>query len=420
MKPDPRKIRGYRWALLMLFMLCSSSVMWYSFAIGLVLPDMRRELGLSPSQEGWLSASFYLAAFVFTIPVSNLLSRFPPVPVMVCVLGGTTALLFGAAYLPGYPAQVGVRFLISLLFIASHPARTLLIHHWFRPQESGSANAVFNAMYGIIVPISFWGSAPIIGWLGWRGMFWFLGMLSIALTATWTLLARDAPVAREAPALLPADRPARSPLAVIWRRETWFLAMISFGGDFAWSSWVTFWPTLAQDTHGFSAGLVGLLLGLSAVMVLPGSLLSPLVVRLLRGQRPVFILFTLLQVPTYAALALADSVPVLATCAVLQGLWWIYGPVLNAAPFLIPRLSPREVAVMVAVLIVARTGAQTLGPTLAGILAETYPLRTVLTVTAMGPFVATAGALLLGDITRVDRPRRGAAPIPSANPAPVH
>lgn len=420
MIPDPRKIRGYRWSLLMLFMLCSTSVMWYSFAIGLVLPEMRHELGLSPSQEGWLSASFYLAAFVFTIPVSNLLSRFPPVPVMVVVFGGTTGLFFGAAYLPGYPAQVGVRFLVSLLFIASHPARTIMIHHWFRPQESGSANAVFNAMYGIIVPVAFWGSAPIIGALGWRGMFWFLGMLSIVLTTVWLIVARDAPGAHEARAAAAAEDDGRSPLRVIWRQETWFLAMISFGGDFAWSSWVTFWPTLVQESYGFSPGLVGLLLGLSSIMVLPGSLLSPLVVRMLRGQRQVFVLFTLLQVPTYALLALSGSVPVLATCAVLQGLWWIYGPVLGAVPFMLPRLSAREIAVVVAVLIVARTGAQTLGPALAGILAETYPLRTVLTLTAMGPLVATAGALLLGDVRRADPSRAGETRTAPAKTAPVH
>ena len=73
-----------------------------------------------------------------------------------------------------------------------------------------------------------------------------------------------------------------------------------------------------------------------------------------------------------------------------------------------------------AVLIVARTGAQTLGPALAGILAETYPLRTVLTLTALGPLIATAGALLLGDVQRLQHRSTGTASIPPAEIAPVH
>ena len=333
---------------------------------GILIPEMRGDLGLTPSQEGWLSASFFLAAFVFTIPISTVLSRFAPVPVMTTVFVGTSALFFLAAYLPSYPAQIGVRFLVSLLFIAASPARTLLVHDWFRPSEIGGANGAMNSMYGIIEPVAFFATAPLLTALGWQGVFWFLGVLSVVTTVGWILIARDAPSAHRTRGNADAAPRGAGPLSVIRRKDTLFLAMVSFGGDFAWASMITFWPTLAEESFGFSKNFIGVLLALSSLMTFPTALLSPLVVRFVGGQRPVLIGFTLLQVPVFALLAVSSNVAVLAVCMTMQGVCWIYGPVLNTSPFLMPRITAREVAVVVAVMTVSRTGAQTVGPALAG------------------------------------------------------
>lgn len=379
-------------------MVCSTSVIWYSFAIGILIPEMRTDLGLTPSQEGWLSASFFLAAFVFTVPVSNALSRFPPVPVMTGVFIGTTVLFFGAAYLPSYQAQVGARFLISLLFIAAGPARTLLAHEWFRPGEVGAANGVMNSMYGIVEPVAFWGTAPLLALLGWQGVLGFLGSLSVVTTVLWVVVARDAPGAGAGRSRSARAAGEQSPMRVLRRADVWFVALISFGGDFAWSSFITFWPTLAESDFGFHKNVVGALLGLSSVMTFPAALLSPVFVRLAGGQRPVIITFALLQVPVFALFALTSNVGVLIAVAACQGFAWIYSPVVTTTPFLMPRITAREIAVVAAVMAVSRTGAQTLGPALAGTLAEAHPLGTVLLWTAFAPLVSVLGALLLDEM----------------------
>lgn len=394
---DPTRIRGYRWILLSALMLCGWAINWYGFALGIVLPSISEDLGLRPSQEGWLSSSFFLAGFLFTIPLTNLLSRFPPVKLMTITFAASTALLFASAYIPSYPVQLGLRFTIATIFVAVNPARTLITQAWFRDDEYAHASGVFNSMYGIIEVSAFWLTAPLLALFGgWQVLYYFFGIFSLVSTILWLVLARE----RAAPRHHVDQNAAaegRSPLWVMLRRDVWYMGIAGFGGGGAWAAYITFWPTVAQETYGLSETAAGLILGCTSIGIIPGSFLSA---RLLHavGSRRLFVgVFALAQVPAFALMLLTPNVPFLLAVGLTQGLTWAYFPVIMAAPLQIAGISPRQVAVAAAFVMVVNMAGVTFGPAATGVLAEFMDLRVALLGMAMLPLISVVGAILMGE-----------------------
>lgn len=397
---DPAGIRGYRWILLSALMLCGWAINWYGFALGIVLPSISEDLGLRPSQEGWLSSSFFLAGFLFTIPLTNLLSRFPPVKLMTVTFAVSTALLFASAYIPNYPVQLALRFTIATIFVAVNPARTLITQAWFRDEEYAHASGVFNSMYGIIEVSAFWLTAPLLALFGgWQVLYFFFGIFSLASTVLWVLLARE----RAAPTHHTEQNAAaegRSPLWVMTRRDVWYMGITGFGGGGAWAAYITFWPTVAKDTYGLSETAAGLILGCTSIGIIPGSFLSAKLLRSIGSRRLFLGAFALAQVPAFALMLATPNVPFLLAVGLTQGLTWAYFPVIMAAPLQIAGISPRQVAVASAFVMVVNMAGVTFGPAVTGVLAEFIDLRVALLGMAMLPLISVAGAILMGEPAR--------------------
>ncbi len=405
---DPTRVRGYRWFLNLAVMLCAAPIYWYAFSIGLLLPEMRTDLGLRPAQEGWLSAAFFLGSFVFTIPLTNLLSRLAPVRLMSGVFALCTALFFLAAAVPSYPVQVAVRFLVAVLFVANNPVRTLIIHQWFEPDEYPLANGASNATFGVTEPIAFFTTLPLLRLFGgWQGMIVFFGAFSAVSTAIWLALARDRP--RQQRRLAAPTAGGGSPLGVLRRREVLYMGLIAAGGAMTWASFITFWPTVAENTFRLSDGMIGLVLAFTAIAVVPASLAAPMLLARTGRRVPLMAGAALLQAPAFALTLVTSNVPLLCLIGLFQGMSWLYFPLLLTAPFQLRRAAPREIAVAAAFIVVTNAGAQTLGPAIAGGLAEVFPLRPVLAIIALGPLVTALGALLIGE----PEPEAEAAPGPS-------
>lgn len=394
---DPTGARGYRWMLLCALMLCGWAINWYGFALGIVLPSISEDLGLRSSQEGWLSSSFFLGSFLFTIPLTNLLSRFPPVKLMTVTFVAATALLFASAYIPSYPVQLGLRFAIASIFVAVNPARTLITQTWFRDHEYAHASGVFNGMYGIVEVSAFWLTAPLLTLFGgWQALYFFFGVFSLVSTVVWILLARERAVPRHHSEQNAAGE-GRSPLRVILRRDVWYMGLAGFGGGGAWAAYITFWPTFAQDNYGVSETVAGLILGCTSIGIIPGSFFSAKLLSAV-GSRRLFVgAFALAQVPTFALMLVTANVPFLVAVGLIQGLTWAYFPVIMAAPLQIAGISPRQVAVASAFVMVVNMGGVTFGPAVTGVLGEFMDLRAALFGMALLPLISVVGAILMGE-----------------------
>lgn len=411
---DPTRVPGYRWYLLSGVMVCSWGITWYTYSLGVLLPFLRDDLGLSHSQEGLLGSSFFLASFLLTIPLTNWFSKIPPVRLNAAILVLTTCLFFVAAYAPNYYAQFGIRFLVAALFVANNPVRTTITHLWFRPKEYAAANGVANSSFGIIEPLAFWASAPLAQAIGgWQPTYYFIGVVAIVLTAIWILFARERRVPLHESPSSKHDAGGASPLNVLRRGEVWAAGMVSVGAAVTWSSFVTFWPTVAQEDFGLSKSTSGFIWGFSALGILPGSLLAPVLLARVGKRKPLIMGATAYVFVIYPPMLLTANVPLLLMFSILQGLSWMFFPLLMTVPFQLRRVNAREIAVATAFIMVLNRGALALGSAVAGSLGEIVGLRQALIYLCAAPIISFIGAILLGEI----RPEH---PPPLAGPAATH
>ena len=194
MVAEPPVASRLRWALVIALPLCSSAVLWYGFSIGLLLPAMSRDLGLTHGQEGALSSAFFVGQLIFSLPASPFLSRLPPVRTMAVVFALTTLFLIAATVLPGYYAQVAARFGIAVLFVAINPVRTLLLGALFDRQDIPQANSLFNAAFGLVQGTAFWAAGPLLQFIGsWRAMLGLFAAISGVGTLAWIAVGRSFP-----------------------------------------------------------------------------------------------------------------------------------------------------------------------------------------------------------------------------------
>ena len=387
----------YRWVLMGGLVACSWGVLWYGFTLGVLLPDMRDDLELNSAQQGWLSSSFFLGQVLFALPATALLSRFSPLPAMG-VMFAAGAVVMGLAFLlPTYWLQLVLRLGVSLVFVAITPIRTMVLAGWFGRSEIARANGIFNSGFGAVQTAGLWVSGALLEVVGgWREMLLVFCALSAAGAAAWIVIAGFAP-----PPLAPvraagARTGGRSWLRVARHREVLALSLIGVGGASTWAVFLTFWPAVARDSLGLRGAQSGLVLGCTAVAIIPGSLLAATVVRRLGGRMPFLLIATLVQVPTFAFFVLTGDVALLIAIGLLQGLTWMYFPILLSVPFQIQGFDEQDVALATAVFVVANGLALALGPSVAGLLGTFVPIRTVLLAFAVAPLLSTLGALLLG------------------------
>lgn len=395
---DPRGLPHYRWIILAGLMICGWPVIWYSFAMGIILPSMSDDLGMTSSQQGWLGASYFLASFLLTIPLTHWMSHMRPARLLGGVLITTTVLIFVASALPNYGAQFGARFLVAAAFVGVNPARTLITQSFFGPKDYALANGVANATYGVMEPIAFWSTAPLIGILGgWQGLFVFLGAFSIFWTALWLIFARDPLPGESMSPPAQAHHDARSPLGILRRRELWWAAVAVLGGSMSWSAIITFWPTYGQESMGLTEDQTGFVLGFTSLAIVPFALSAPLLLRKVGKRVPLMAGSNLLQLPAFGLMLVTDNVPLLAVIAASQGVGALAYTLLMTAPFHMQDISPREIAAATAFILVVNQGGLAIGPAAVGMIGEVASLGLGLAIFSFMPLLSVLGSLLLGE-----------------------
>jgi DHA1 family inner membrane transport protein len=403
---------AYRWVLMGGLVLCSWGILWYGFTLGVLLPDMSDDLGIGSAAQGWLSSSFFLGQVVFSLPVTALLARLPPLRTMGIAYALGAVLIAVAALIPSYWVQLAMRLGVALVFVAMNPVRTMVLAGWFHRDEIPRANSVFNAGFGSVQTLGFWTSGALLGLLGgWRPLTVLFVVFAAAGALAWALVARAAPPPTTPLASTTGAGRGRSWLALFGRRDVLSLCLIGVGGAGTWAVYLTFWPQVARDEFGLGDGATGLVLGCAAVAIIPGSLAAAWVLRVVGGRLPFLLITTLAQVPTFAVFVLTGSIPLLIAVGFVQGLTWMYFPILLSVPFEFEGFDEQDVAIATGLFVVVNGAALALGPLAAGLAGEWLSMRTVLLVAAIAPLLSALGALLLGP-----EPARG-RPAPSTEGA---
>ena len=159
--------------------------------ISIAGPEIKKELGLSAVQMGFIFSAFAWSYVVAQLPGGWLLDRFgSKVTYFFSIFLWSTFTLFtGAAGFVTGGAAVAVLFTLRLMVGAaeapSFPGNSRIASAWFPTHERGLAAAVFNsAQYFATVLF-----APIMGWLvhsfGWHSVFYVMGSLGICMAFIW-------------------------------------------------------------------------------------------------------------------------------------------------------------------------------------------------------------------------------------------
>jgi ACS family glucarate transporter-like MFS transporter len=163
-------------------------------SISIAGPEIRKALGLSPVEMGFVFSAFAWSYVLAQLPGGWLLDRFGSKITyffsiflwsLFTMLTGTVGFLSGGA---AVATLFALRLVVGAAEAPSFPGNSRITSAWFPTHERGLASALFNsAQYFATVLF-----APIMGWLvhafGWQSVFFVMGGLGIALAFAWLKL----------------------------------------------------------------------------------------------------------------------------------------------------------------------------------------------------------------------------------------
>jgi CP family cyanate transporter-like MFS transporter len=363
----------YRWILLSVYLFASSAPLLVQFSLGVMLPDISDDLGLSDAEQGVLGAVGWLGTLLLYLPLTAWFARYSPASTTNAVTAfGVLAILLQVVA-PGFALTLLGRFLLVVPFIAQGPARTALVQRWFHDHEIATVNGLTIAAMGITEIIAIWCSPLLIDSLGgWRAALVVYAVLTAISLVTWALVARERPGAP--PATHHAAQGSLAALRSALRRsDVRWLMVAGLGTAMTWSGFFTFWPTYAVDSQGLDLETAGFIWGLGSVALTAISFAAGPMARRFGRRRPLIMLSTVLNAPTFLAMLVTDNIALLCLFALLMGASWFFIPIINTIPFELPNIQPREVSMVWALYMVASNLGTTLGPLFIGTFGEFTP-----------------------------------------------
>ncbi|MES2151313.1 MAG: MFS transporter [Pseudomonadota bacterium] len=180
-----------RWLILAMLFVITTINYADRATIAIAGPELKKVLGLSPVQMGFIFSAFAWSYVVAQLPGGWLLDRFGSrITYFVSIslwsiftmLMGTVGFFTGAA---AVTALFALRLLVGAAEAPSFPGNSRITSAWFPTAERGTAAAIFNsAQYFATVLF-----APIMGWLvhtfGWQSVFYVMGALGLLTGLVW-------------------------------------------------------------------------------------------------------------------------------------------------------------------------------------------------------------------------------------------
>ena len=396
----PSDISNFRWVIVGVWMVASVSGFMVVSTLGVLLPSISADLNLSPSKQGLLGSAGFWGNISLAIPMSWWTSRFGARALTTVTLVLSTAALFVQGWAPAFAVLLAGRLAFGITIVARQPARVTLTHQWFAPREFVLVNSISNILFGVVVGGGLLAAPFVLAAFGdnWRATLNSFAGLFVVLTVLWLVLGRDRRTGESRPEELTRDLGVIT--GALGYRDLWIVGLGFLGANFAFSAFLSFYPTLMLDTYHVALTLSGAILAIGVVVGGGvGMGFGFWVMR--RGNTKGLLRFLgVLMAITYTGMTMTGSLPALLVLTILNGIAWGFWPLLFTIPFHLPGIRPREVAVAVAFTMMMTSVGGALGPLAAGFLQEALgDLRqslllisfTCLTLTGAGIFLRTSG-----------------------------
>ena len=186
-------MKNYRKFVLLIVFIMYTLVFGSRISIGVTIPALVSEFGMSNTEAGALSGFFFLGYFLTQVPAGLWIARSGCrvlVGVALCLMSlflwlfGSMATLTWAGWY-----RLGLGVTQGPISVGGNS----IIGQWFPPKEQSRAIAVMVSST-MLAPILF---PPFCSWFivnwGWRMMFQFFGVIGLVMAAGWVYYIRSCP-----------------------------------------------------------------------------------------------------------------------------------------------------------------------------------------------------------------------------------
>jgi len=330
-----------------------------------MLPEMKKDLGMTPAEAGLLGSTSWLATILLGIPIATVISRFNPRRTIFASAIHMAVFAFLQGWAPTFELEVLFRFIFMVGFVSRQANMAMLVQQWFAREEVPRVQAVVTVVNGV-AQIAAAGLVPwFMIWLGgWRETFYALAAILVAASLLWVLFSRDRPLARPKT----AAQQERTPLGAVFRYQTvWVFGVATLFCIIGTSSFYVFWPTFLTEERGLSLRMAGLFTAGVPVGSIVGALNAGWIRSRVTARRQQMYLTGVVCTASMLTMSLAPVTPLMPLGAF--GMGWAcmqVFPTLVAIPYELPGIKPREVAVVASLMMSIFTVGGVLGPPLAG------------------------------------------------------
>ena len=216
--------------------------------------SIMHDLGLSPSEWGWVQSAFILSYGLMQIPMGALGDRYGHRSILALIVLWWSAFTAFTGMAGGLASLLVIRFMFGIGEAGSSPCSTGVISRWFEKDEVGKAQGYVWAasrMGGALTPFVV---IPVMMWVGWRSAFYLLGALGIVWAAVWYWYYRNPSETSNTSATSATSVPGKPSIdwgLLLRSRQMWLLCGMYF--FYAFGSWFFFswFPTFMELGCGF-------------------------------------------------------------------------------------------------------------------------------------------------------------------------
>lgn len=377
------KIPARGWAIVWIAWLAFMVANLSNFAFGVILPDMRNDIGFDLETAGLLSAIAWVGKGLLTIPIICFISKGKPKTVLFAIF----VILGLGMLLQGFATNVTMLFVgrLFVMGVAAGIVSVLVVFkiQWVPKEKMGSVNGVemFTGPAGQML-----GTAAFPMFLammtGWREVMIVMGFFSLILAVAWLVVAKDKGESQTNYEKVPVLQPLKEALTY---KNTWILALAWPMTSLTWIAVYTFWPTYAVESLDLSIGQAGMVLGFLPIGSAIACLVSPMMAQKWGYDKPLIVASGVVLPIAYYSLMLTASVPLLSVATFIAG-YAAYNFVPLAFTTLYKTdMSPRAVSMGTGFIfsLVGLGGAA--GGAATGWLGTQYGLETALSLTCITP-----------------------------------
>ena len=382
---------------MMTYNVAHASAMVGALVLGVLLPAMAEDMGLSPLQQGWLGSSAIVGSLFLSIPFGLWFSRFKPMLLTAITLILGAGFVFMQAAAPNFAILLLGRLLFGLTPVAREASRVLLVRQWLPKKEIQLSSGILNAVFGVSLTVSFVVAPMLLEAFDndWRQTLYVWGYFSVGMAVAWVLFGRENRTAE----FQEQERSQEgSPMKSLFKyKEPWLLGIAIFGYAIAQMSQFTFWPTYMQEKYDMSLVQAGFIVGVVGVVVAAGGFVMLPVIKRMGGYRIPLIAIGLVVTVTSVAVLFTGSLPLLTVTFIINGLarggFWIP---FTSLPFELPGILPREAAVVQGMMFSMLWVGSFVGPLLVAVIqTATGSLQLAMIISALCPIVISIVGLMI-------------------------